>query len=115
MHATTIQRIDYAQVIADLVSGHDTDYEYVGVRVHDDQYAIGQTMPDSRRWDDGEPTDDMLDGTSAIDLRDNRAAQLIQAYMGDYLSIIAGWYASDGEDDGEIVIRDAVVLATIKI
>jgi len=107
--------MDTAALIAAIEAAKANDYDRIGLRVHwsDDGLAPGVAVPASRRWDDGVPTDEMLNGTSAIDAADPRALRLIDCYVGDRISVIAGFNASHGEDDCEIVIRDAVCVATM--
>lgn len=90
----------------------------VGLRVVDSSDgtpSIGQALQPSRVWDDGEPTDELLDGTSAIDARYARATELLDAYIGDIILVIetaqGGLGGLRGEDEGEVIVRRAVVLA----
>lgn len=98
---------------AEIATSDEREYEFYGVRCHNGTpVAIGDTLPPSYVWDDGECTDQQLDGTCAIDLRESNADALIKSYgyAGEPI-IIAGFYASHGEDRGEIIIRDAVRIA----
>lgn len=57
-----------------------------------------------------------LDGTCTIgfDAEDDasiaKAIEHIKMYFGDYIHVLGGDYAEDGNDRGEIIIRDAEVL-----
>ena len=115
----------------------DMPYEYFGIRADNYVYSIGDTTNNSHQlfqdpmwneddelvypegegiysgfYDAGE-----LDGTCSIgfDPEDEnsieRALQIISDYFYDSLYIIAGNYAESGNDIGEIIIRDAVVVA----
>lgn len=88
--------------------------EWIGLRVDDEvDLQVGQILDGSRIWIDGEPTEETLDGTCAIDTANlGRALRLAASYFGDRVSIIVGTYAQAGEDDCEIIIRDAQVHAT---
>lgn len=79
----------------------------LGVRRDDDAYAVGDILPPSRLWDDGEPTEEVLDGTSAID---PRKAPLLSQYLGRYLYLLAGDYHTYGQDEGEVILRPAKVI-----
>lgn len=84
-------------------------------------YNVGDCVADSRIWDDGEPSDETLDGTCCIGLASDANADDIDAaleaadnYFGDKVYLIAGDGMEYGEDSGEYVIRNAVVIAIIK-
>ncbi len=101
MTTTRAQRIEAA------VAGWTRDGDH-GFRVVCEPVAVGAELPRSLRWDDGECTDEEIDGTCAIDSRRPDAAQLAAAYSGDYVLLVAGDVAIYGEDIAEIVMRDAV-------
>ena len=55
------------------------DYEYYGVRVTDgENIAVGDELDQSRIWVDGEPTDEYLDGTCAIEVIDGNVSAAIE-------------------------------------
>jgi hypothetical protein len=86
--------------------------------IHDEHpdYNIksGEYCHRSYRWEDGECTDEVLSGTSAIDARMllgyNGAPT---RYYGDRVLVITGSDQVRGEDDCEVVITDAVVLEVV--
>jgi hypothetical protein len=103
------------------------DYDgAVGLRGCNTQYKVGKKLRKSHRWDDGNMTRDILDGTSAIVISadwayDSRStiinniakhAQRVAAY-GQYVMVIAGGTAKGGNDIGEIIIPDAKVILTL--
>ena len=94
-------------------------WTWYGVRCCDDLLSVGDTVPNSRVWDDGEPTDEMLDGASCIKVAHDGIGpelfDMVSSYVGEHVYLIAGHYASYGEDDGEIIIRDAVVVDVIEV
>ena len=100
----------------------DGYYEYYGIRIDDDiEYSEGDKTEDSRIWVDGDPTDETLDGTSSIgidhtDTADEIEAKIEQAknYYGNKMYLIAGNSVSYGEDAGEYVISNAVVVKVLK-
>ena len=105
-----------AREINDLVK--DAGYGYVGIRVDNDvAYSIGDDVAASRVWDVYGATDEMLDGTSCIGLDGSNAEQalrIIGQYRGNRIYIIAGHDMDYGEDVGEIIIRDAVIIAVVE-
>jgi hypothetical protein len=107
------------QEVIDIIRGEE--YEYYGIRwIHDsDPVSVGDSLPNSYRWEDGESTGEELNGTSAIECTaDDAERGLIQikdsyASKGDQIVLIGGNSREWGEDDGEILIKDAVVLAVV--
>jgi len=91
------------------------EYEYYGVRWVEDDLAIGATAPVSRVWVDGDPTDEVLDGACAVQVRtaqDIEHALAGGSYMGKPV-LLGCNRMSYGEDAGEIVMEDAIVLALV--
>ena len=88
----------------------NAEYEYIGVRVQENEFAEGETLDNSFVWVDGEITDDELDGTCAVRLED---ANLANGYFGDHVAIIGSNSMEYGQDLGEIILRDAEVLEVI--
>lgn len=86
------------------------DYEIIGVRVQENEFAEGEILDNSFVWIDGEMTDEELDGTCAVKLED---AELAKGYFGEHVAIIVGESFTYGEDLGEIIIRDAEVLEVL--
>lgn len=95
---------------AKLAKSDKREYEYYGLRMHDGETSIGEILPNSFVWIDGDWTEEELDGTCAVDLRNQKAEQLCSTYFGNAI-VIAGNSASYGEDDGEIIICDAIRVA----
>lgn len=86
------------------------DFGYIGVRVQEDAFVLGETLNNSFVWVDGEMTDEELDGTCAIKIDE---AALAKGYFGDHVAIIGGDSAEYGQDLGEIIIRNAEVLEIV--
>lgn len=115
-----------------------TEFEFYGLRVDDGiKYNVGDTANNSRQlfqdpdfdedgeliypyiedginkgfYDAGE-----LDGTCTIcfDADDDtsiaRAIEQLKIYPGEYIHVLGGDYAEDGNDSGELIIQDAEVL-----
>ena len=85
------------------------DYEFVGVRVQEQGFELGAIEHLSHVWDNGDDTGVELDGICACKL--DRLG--VNQYFGDHVAIICGNEAECGEDDGEIIIRDAEVVKVI--
>lgn len=88
----------------------NAEYEYVGIRVQENEFTKGEILDNSFVWVDGEMTDEELDGTCAVKLED---AELIKGYFGDHIAIIGSDSMEYGQDLGEIILRDAEVLEVI--
>lgn len=92
-------------------------WECLAIRVVDAQHSVGDELPASRRWDDGEVTDEMLQGTSAIDVNriglDATVSMIDDMYIGGDILVIRGDDMGWGEDTGEIIVGDATVVAVI--
>jgi len=98
------------------------EYWNVGIRVQDSDYgqSVGETINHvSRVWDDGNQTDELLDGVSVIDafiLTNHPEGRFdyITAYDGDVILILGYDDGHGGEDYCEVVAKDAVILEIIK-
>lgn len=88
----------------------NAEYEYIGVRVQENEFTEGEILDNSFIWIDGEMTDEELDGTCAVKIDD---ARLANNYFGDHVAIIGSNSMEYGEDLGEIILRDAEVLEAI--
>lgn len=100
--------------IAELIA--EDAYEFYGLRITGEALPVGEIAPESRVWIDGEITDELLDGTSAVKVTASsidRAMRMLSIYPGAHLSLLGSFAMTYGEDDGEIVMREAVVLASI--
>lgn len=88
----------------------NSEHEYIGVRVQENEFTEGESLDNSFVWVDGEMTDEELDGTCAVNIDD---ARLANNYFGDHVAIIGSNSMEYGEDFGEIILRDAEVLEVI--
>lgn len=100
----------------------NSDYEYYGIRIDDSvSYQIGERTAKSRIWIDGECTDETLNGTSCVGIKFNASDDEIQMainiasqYYGDKVSLIASNNMEYGEDIGEYILKDAIVIKILK-
>ena len=92
-------------------------YPCLGLRRLDDpaEAQKGVRLVPSRRWVDDTPTDELLPGTSVIDLGDTRrAVELIADYEGRYVLLVGSHRsAGRGEDPGEDLLIMPWVLAVL--
>lgn len=89
---------------------NESEFEYIGIRVQEDEFTKGEILDNSYVWIDGEMTDEELDGTCAVNLDD---AELANNYFGEHVALIAGYSAERGTDLGEIIIRNAEVIEVL--
>ena len=97
------------------------DYEVVAIRSQYEEFSLGPINHQSCVWDDGEETDELLDGISATAIE----SYAMRAHSSEW-DWQSGWYSGDhqaiicrniydmGQDDGEVVIEDPVIVAIIK-
>ena len=85
------------------------DYEAVGVRVQDVQFELGEMDHVSKVWIDGEETDEELDGVCVTDVN----SLGVNEYYGEHMAVVAGNKFCYGEDFGEMIIKDAQVIAIL--
>ena len=91
-------------------------YDYYGLRViyaEINAYNIGDQLPESKEWIDGEETETVLNGTCAIEVSVDNIEQAIIAtnnYSGSTMMLISGNDANCGEDEGEIIIERAILM-----
>lgn len=98
------------------------DYEYIGVRTQEEAFALGEISHCSSVWVDEEETDDMLDGICCTSIDspaivahcDEGVRSMYGKYYGGHSALIASNDADIGEDVGELILRDAVVVKIIK-
>lgn len=88
----------------------NSEYEYIGVRVQENEFTEGESLDNSFVWVDGEMTDEELGGTCAVKLED---AELANGYFGEHVAIIGSNSMEYGQDLGEIILRDAEVLEVL--
>lgn len=104
--------------MADQYSG---DYNYVGVRTQEEPFELGEMEHVSSVWVDGNETDEKLNGICVTDLNTPFDSALQKQasdkengfYYGKHQAIICGSRAERGEDLGELIIVDPVVVEII--
>lgn len=116
-----------ATEIVEIINNDDTTGHNVwGIRAihHQDAVKVGDVLGPSYRWDDGDCTDEVLEGVCAVQCTAfdctaevpmvERALRMINGYPCDQLVLIAAGRCVGGEDRGEIIMRDAVVVAILE-
>jgi len=106
--------IDELKKIIEETMDENLEYEYFGVRSQYETFELGEMDHVSHIWDDGEDTGEELNGVCATKA-DSREIRLhCGNTYGTHCAIIAGNDIEYGEDAGEIIIRDAVVVRIIR-
>lgn len=111
-----------AEIATVVMTEFNVSTEVTGLRIFDAETApkVGDRLDCSRVWDDGEPTEETLSGTCAVEIDWNAkdltaeilsALKIAKSYCGDYVAIIGGPSSEYGVDSGEVIIHRAVVLA----
>lgn len=83
----------------------DSKYGYIGIRVQEEPFELGEMDHVSHIWDNGDDTGVELSGVCATNIN----SIIFPEYFGSHIAIICGDHAETGEDVGEIIIEDAVV------
>lgn len=119
--------INYEKLLKEVIDLLGDEFDgAVGLRGDNSEYAEGTELWNSRFWEDGIETDEVLDGTSAIIISAdwkydtiqtieeniNRYANLAEDY-GENIYLVVGDVAEGGNDIGEIVIPSCRVLKKI--
>lgn len=86
------------------------EYTYIGVRVQEQEFELGEIDHVSHIWDNNDDTGVELPGICACKLD----CLGENDYFGDHIAIICGDEAEYGEDYGELIIRDPKVVAVIQ-
>ncbi|AHG75459.1 hypothetical protein X808_9360 [Mannheimia varigena USDA-ARS-USMARC-1296] len=115
-----------------LTDAEDDCFAYYGLRATTEFHDIGDELENSFVWIDGEKTDEELDGVSTMGIKNSDEQGLIEAiknlgrdackkfdvdfkgchsYVGQNFILVKGDSATAGEDKGESVIRNPIVVA----
>lgn len=102
-----------AQGIIDRINAiRDNDaytYETYAIRTQDVPFALGEVDHVSHVWNDGDDTGIELGGICAVLPEYYKAGY----YYGEHVAILGCYYSEMGEDLGEVIMQDAVVLDII--
>lgn len=95
----------------EIAKEYEFDYEKIAVRVQDIPFTVGPMEHCSHVWVDGEETEETLDGVCGQDV--STIDMYCNNYFGSHVALIAGNDYTYGEDAGEIIISDAIVIAIL--
>lgn len=108
------------QNILEAAQKYTNDYEIIGIRTQEEPFELGRINHTSHIWDNGDDTGDTLDGISAtiinsqaIIMHSDEHTYFSGFYFGNHKAIIGGNRFEYGEDDGELIIKDPVVVGIL--
>lgn len=91
------------------------EYAVVAIRTQEEPFELGEIDHLSHVWNDGEDTEEEIDGLSAttvksarIDMHADDHSPIHGFYFGEHAAIVCGNDYEVGEDEGEVVISDPV-------
>ena len=111
----------------------DDDFADYALRVIPGEFKgeinVGDILPSSKRWADGNETKEALEGTSAVRIRNQDEKSILDAlknlgalgkngpngfYFGDRIALVKGESIGSGEDVGESIIKNAEIVGIWK-
>jgi hypothetical protein len=113
--------------IMDALKNNGFKYKVYGIRTDDREFAIGDNLPNSRDtyWENDEERE--LDGTCATgfgylwyddddmgEVKKALATHLGIGYEGAHMYLIAGTGFDYGDDEAEVIIENAQVVAILR-
>lgn len=122
------------QKIINIIENDDDCFAFYGIRATTEEHTAGEELSNSFVWVDGEKTEEELDGISTMGIKDlteeavirtikclgrdacehfGVKANVYHSYVGQNFVLIKGDSAAAGEDNGEWVIRNPVVVAVL--
>lgn len=117
-----MKRLTIAE-IREIAKKYEGEYEVIAIRTQDTEpFKLGEMDHESKVWEEGEETNEYVGGVCATDvfssgirMHSSEYGQVAYCgyYFGDYQAIIAGNHYKLGEDDGEIIISDPIVLEIV--
>ena len=107
--------------IREIASKYQGDeYAYIGIRTQEMPFELGQIRHESLVWVDGDMTEEGTGGISvtSIDepqvvMHSSEASCFTGEYFGSHQAIIGSNNAAWGEDAGELIMQDSVVLEVL--
>ena len=94
------------------------EHEYIGIRIQYEPFCIGPIDHESTAWEDGYETDRKLGGICAVHVDERNAVarymEAVDHYFGTHAAILVSDCIEYGDDDNEIIMKDAEVAYIIK-
>nr|DAP79036.1 MAG TPA: hypothetical protein [Caudoviricetes sp.] len=127
-------KMNEIQKIINIIENDDDCFAFYGIRATTEEHLAGEELSNSFVWIDGEKTEEELDGISTMGIKDLTEEAVIRAikclgrdaceyfgvkanvfhsYVGQNFVLIKGDSATAGDDNGEWVIKNPVVVAVL--
>jgi hypothetical protein len=127
-------KMNEIQKIINIIENDDDCFAFYGIRATTEEHSAGEELSNSFIWVDGEKTEEELDGISTMGIKDLTEEAVIRAikclgrdaceyfgvkanvfhsYVGQNFVLIKGDSAIAGDDNGEWVIKNPVVVAVL--
>ena len=127
-------KMNEIQKIINIIENDDDCFAFYGIRATTEEHSAGEELSNSFVWIDGEKTEEELDGISTMGIKDLTEEAVIRAikclgrdaceyfgvkanvfhsYVGQNFVLIKGDSATAGDDNGEWVIKNPVVVAVL--
>ena len=123
--------IDRESILSAINAADDSNepFGYYGLRVMTDASSelkksslkpspkVGDILPDSYRWEDNYPTDERLDGTSTVEIKEatpeaiDKAIKKLKPYLGEHVVLVGSDRVLYGDDASETLLQNPKVLA----
>lgn len=105
---------DWEQIIEKLIE--EDEYPYIGIRIQDKPFKLGEINHLSHVWDDNIDTEEELPGVCAVSAKEIEACEkaLSGGYYGDHAAILVSKTIEYGEDYAEIIMEDATVVEILR-
>lgn len=110
------------QEIANSIDLDEVEYDNIGIRIQSETHGlkVGDVVEHcSYVWDDGNETDEQLDGVCAVSVRSvqnhSNYGSDWGGYPGNVVVILGSNYCEGGNDVCEIIMRDAIVLGIMEV
>lgn len=104
---------DIMSQVKAIVDEHGWEYEKYAIRIQEVPFELGKIDHVSHVWVDGDETEDKLSGLCCTMTNCMEQSVRNGEYFGNYMAVIGGNSYEYGEDIGEIIISDPVVIAII--
>jgi hypothetical protein len=108
-----VTRAERIKQLAKYAEKYEGEYGYIGIRIQESDYGVvvGQQINHtSSVWVDNEQTEQFVNGTSAISINNTG---YITGYPGNVILILGSDRIEYGEDAGEIVMKNPVIIEIV--
>ena len=105
-------RIQDINKIRQIAERYEDKYGVVAIRTQTVPFELGEIEHESSVWEDNIESDERLDGICATDIS-NKYGLVEHFYEGNHQAIIVGDRYEYGNDLGEVIIKNPIVVEII--